>query len=325
MTKQPNVVTSDKQPLVTQSAESEDPATYWRNRPKSMLRRIPTPIWRIRKDQNLPLLTSTTSVDMGGVLDFPGPGPEGTMDTFAFETRPGSAVKYVGVASLPGKVPDAILIYFRHTVQDKDFHDENTLLETGVGDYFVGRMQVCRQVLRSKKNIAVVIPICMGGAGEFASNVAFVEQSLADITRELFPSLNRPLPLLLADNSDGIKPLNDFLTNCRNFIPRIKAIYDFDGSLVIAARGVSLMGIGNARVFRYRQSSPGAAGDSRQIYLPYDRWKRHFNFVPQWQADLADKKTSPALRISTAKHVQDFLHGLIPTCMLQHGLANTDL
>jgi hypothetical protein len=325
MAKEPNTVVSDTTPLVTQSATLQDPAWYWRNRPKAALRQLLTPAWRTRAETNLPLLATAASVDTPGPLDFPGAGPDGTMSTFAFETRPGSTVKYVGVTTVAGKLPTAFLIYFRHTVQDKDFHGDNTLLETGIGDYFVGRMQVCRQVLRSGKNIAVILPVAMGSAGEFAANAAFVEQCLADITQQLFSALTTRPPLLLACNSDGIRPMSDFLSNCRSFVPRIKAVYDFDGSLVLAARGVSLTGIGSARVFRYRQSGApsGPGGNPRQVPLPYERWSRHFNFVPAWKTNLEDPKTAPSLRALAAKQVQGYLHHFIPTCMLHHGLVNT--
>jgi hypothetical protein len=278
---------------------------------------------------NLPLLVNPSSVDSTGPLDFPGAGPDETMDTFAFEARHGVRVRYVGVAALKDKVPDAFLIYFRHSVKEKDFHGEHTLLETGVGDYFIGRMQVCRQVLRSGKNVAVILPIAVGGAGEFSSDPAFVEQCLAEITRELFPSLTTPPPLLLACNSDGIGELNKFVANCPNLVKRVRAVYDFDGSFVLAQRGTTLKGIGNARVFRYNQgptpagAALGSGANPRHVPLPYGRWSKHFNFVPAWQTEPANPKTTPARKSQIVKEIQGYLHWFIPTCMLQHGLAST--
>jgi hypothetical protein len=329
MERERNTVATEKSPLASTPPLTVDAATFWRNHPQAKLHQIPTPVWRHRGEVNPPLLATPASADTPGPLDFPGPGPEQAMATYAFEARPGSVVKYVGVAALPGKIPDAYLIYFRHTVKESDFRGKHTLLETGVGDYLIGRMQVCRQVLRSGKNVAVVLPIAMGGVGEFASNAAFVEQCLTDIGRQLFPALTTPPPLLLACNSDGIRPLGDFLANCRTLVGRVKAVYDFDGSFVIAARGTTLANCGNARVFRYNQGPAlpagggGAGANPRHVPLPYERWSKHFNFVPAWQSGLADPKTSPADRERIRKQVQSYLHHFIPTCMLHHGLAST--
>ncbi|AHG92238.1 hypothetical protein J421_4703 (plasmid) [Gemmatirosa kalamazoonensis] len=329
MGKEPAVSVPDTSPLDS-TTRSMDPATFWRHHPGAAVLRLPTPTWRHRGNVNLPLLASTSSVDGTGPLDFPGAGPDATMDTFAFEARPGAKVRYVGVAALKGKVPEAFLIYFRHSVKEKDFQGEHKLLETGVGDYFIGRMQVCRQVLRSGKNVAVILPIAVGGAGEFASSQAFVEQCLTEISRELFPSLTTPLPLVLACNSDGIGELNKFVTSCPDLVKRVRAVYDFDGSFVLAQKGVTLAGIGSARVFRYNQgpqpagASPGMGASPRHVPLPYPRWSKHFNFVPAWQTEPANPKTTAARRSQIVKEIQGYLHWFIPTCMLQHGLASTN-
>ena len=202
-------------------------------------------MWRHRGDVNLPLLATVGSVDISGPLDSAA-APHGEMDTFVFEARPGKGVEYVGVAAIKGKVPDAYLIYFRHTINmDKDFQGEHKLLETGIGDYLIGRMQACRQVMNSGKNVAVVLPVGKSGPGKFASDAGFVEQCLTDINDELFNAATPP-PLLLACNSYGIMQTWDlFLRKCKQLVGRVKAVYDFDGSLV-EPDGITLFNAGGA-------------------------------------------------------------------------------
>ena len=146
---------------------------------------------------NLPLLATAESVDFLGPLRLQPGAPDGEMEPSRSRRGRGRAVQYVGGAAIQGKVPDAYLIYFRHAIQDKDFKGEHKLLETGIGDYLIGRMQTCRQVLNSGKNVAVVLPVGKSGLGKFESNEGFVEQCLTDINDQLFNAATPP-PLLLA-------------------------------------------------------------------------------------------------------------------------------
>jgi hypothetical protein len=292
----------------------KDPETHFRNH---LLQRIPTPKWENHGDHDLPLLASPEALRIKRTMMFGGVASR-LMATHAFETRPGSTVKYVGVAVPANTVPDAYMICFRHSAQAKDYPGGLGLLTKGVGDYLTGRMQISPQISASGKNIAAVVPVAIGGSGEFEFNEKFITSCLEEIEKELF-NISRPLPpLLLYSNSDGIIKMDRFLKNCPKLAAKVRAIYDMDGSHVIAARGITLTGL-KARVFRY--DGAGALkpaikeGESEflsrtmgtnpaRVPLPFDRWVNHFRYT----GNLNDK---------------NWLHHFIPTCMLQHGLVST--
>ena len=165
----------------------EDPAAppkpdFWKTH---RVRQIKTPAWRTRQT-GLPLLFSPPAMDAVWEIDFGGK-PKRDMSLFAFETRPGSKAQFIGVAVPKGIVPKAYLIVFRHSAQAKDFPDKDKdLLELGIGDYLIGRMQVSQQVAASSKDVAAVVPIAMGGSGEFETSETFVRECLQQIDVALF-------------------------------------------------------------------------------------------------------------------------------------------
>lgn len=311
----------------------KDPATHWKTH---VLQRIATPTWENHGDHDLPLLGAPSALHTRWLIDFGGVANR-DMETFAFETRPQSIVKFIGVAVPKGSVPSAYLICFRHSAQQKDYPNGAGLLTKGVGDYLTGRMQFSQQISTSGKDIAVVVPVAIGGSGEFESDQKFISQCLQEIETELF-NVSRPLPpLLLASNSDGLLKMARFIQNCPQLVVQVKAIYDFDGSRVIAAAGITLAG-GKARVFRYDGSNAlqPAKGESElaflsrtlmanpaRIPLPYDRWEKHFRFLPNIKQKLADSKTPVNEKSMWRERMHDWLHHFIPTCMLTHGLVNT--
>jgi hypothetical protein len=298
----------------------EDPAVppkpdFWKTH---RVRQIKTPAWRTRQT-GLPLLFSPPAMDAVWEIDFGGK-PKRDMSLFAFETRPGSKAQFIGVAVAKGIVPKAYLIVFRHSAQAKDFPDKDKdLLELGIGDYLIGRMQVSQQVAASSKDVAAVVPIAMGGSGEFETSETFVRECLQQIDVALF-GVNRPLPpLVVACNSDGIFKANNFLSSCPGLKKTLKAIYDFDGSFHVDAGGITLA-VPGVHTFRYDGAHalrPGPRADKSlflmtvmgahptRVPLPHDRWERHPFHTP---ASVNDK---------------NWLHHHIPSCMLHHGLQRT--
>jgi hypothetical protein len=275
---------------------------------------LPTPKWQTRAS-GFPLLSSPELVGSRGLLDFGGKADR-EMATFAYATRPGSVARFVGVAVPKGAKPSAYLIYFRHTAQDSDYPGGAGLLEMGIGDYFEGRLQVCRQVSASGRTVAVILPIAPRTSGEFETDAAFVSQCLKEIRADLFGGADAPL--LLACNSDGILKMDRFIQNCRALIPRVRAIYDLDGSYVKAAKSITLI-VDKVRVFRYEQTQlilmPGEtltahltrkmAMNPAHVPLPHPRWIS-YSFYPPAPPD------------------GNWLHHYIPTCMLHHGLTVTN-
>ncbi len=289
-------------------------AEYWKS---NLLHKIQAPAWQNWGDHDLPLLAAPQ--DLGSIWPIAfGGTDERRMDTFAFETRPGSTVKYIGVAVPKSCTPDAYLLVFRHSAKDKDYPGGNGLLAKGVGDYLTGRMQISQQISVSRTNVAAVVPIAVGGSGEFENSEKFVTQCLNEIERELF-AVARPLPpLLLSSNSDGIIKMNNFLANCTGLRSRVKAIYDFDGSRVIAARGITLTGVKGAQVFRYDGlgAMPRINHESDAAYLA-----RTMNSNPA-RVPLSITRWRSHFRYNGEKD-ENWLHHFIPTCMLQHGLVST--
>ncbi len=288
----------------------KDVAEFWKTH---VLSRIPTPKWENWGDHDLPLLSNPSAVQTTWMLDCQGT-PTRAMETAAFETRSQSTVKFVGVTYPKGTVPAAFLICFRHTAKATDFPNAGVLLRRGVGDYLTGRMQLARQISASGKNVVAVVPVAVGSSGEFENNEQFVTSCLKEINKELFSGSVLP-PLLLACNSDGIEKMHRFLINCPGLRAKVKAIFDLDGSKVIAARGITLSGTG-AQVFRYSglNAPPQGKTESEIAYLnrtmgaspawiplPLSRWEKHGRY--------------------NGPNDANWLHHFIPTCMVQHGLA----
>ena len=236
-----------------------------------LLRLIEQPNWSDWGFHDLPLLANTLTVRNDWVMNFGG-AAGGSMKTFAYETKPGSGVRYIGVA-LPSSctAPKAYLIYFRHSASGTDYPQGKDLLEKGVGDYLMGRMQIAKQIGASGKQVAALVPIASPGLGrnEFQSNEAFVMQCLAEIDKNITGAERELPPLLVASYSDGLGPMHDFLNSCKNLRKKVRAIYDMDGLLVVRFRGVMLSDVTGSQVFRYAGTSspPLDSKQDKQAYI----------------------------------------------------------
>ncbi|MCB1805056.1 MAG: hypothetical protein KDK04_05490 [Candidatus Competibacteraceae bacterium] len=286
-------------------------ASHWKTH---LLHRLSTPRWETRSGP-LPLLASPAALAQRALLEWGGNSPR-EMATFAFETRPGSAAKFIGVAVPKNARPSAYLIYFRHTARANDYPGGAKLLSLGIGDYFEGRMQICRQVAASGKNVAVILPIALHSSGEFESNATFITQCLKEIQNNLFDGADGPL--LLACNSDGIIKMNAFLKNCPGLLKKVLAIYDFDGSRVIAARSISLMGQ-KARVIRY----DGEGALKPLLHEPVNIFLARTMTMNPARVPLAHERWISHPNYPQARPDEHWLHHYIPTCMLHHGLSMT--
>jgi hypothetical protein len=323
--------------VIRDNQDYERPERYTPSRDdwgSRILRRLPTPQWTTRQT-NLPLLANPGQLVRDWRISFGGTATR-AMQTFAFETRPGSTIQYIGVVMPANERPRAWLIYFRHTAQAKDFHGD--LLAMGAGDYLVGRMQVSQQLSASGKSVAVIIPVAIGSSGEFAGNENFVMRCLEEIETSIFGAATNP-PLLAASNSDGIFELQKYLRGCPRLRARTKGIYDFDGSFRIGTDGITLA-VAGARVFRYDGAHSAMHGKDEtdegflgrtmaanpaRIPLALSRWRSHPRFPavrPLDDPKVRHKKGDPE---DAAHNMNDWnwLHHHIPTCMLQHGLAST--
>ncbi len=300
------------------------------------LRRLATPKWQTRHE-NLPTLASPVELSREWRMRFSG-GTSREMQTFAFEATPKAVVRYIGVAAPKDARPTAWLIYFRHTAQAKDF--SGNLLEMGAGDYLMGRMQVVKQIALSGKNVGAIIPVAIGGSGEFAGNEAFVAQCLHEIETSIYGSSTKT-SLLAASNSDGMFPLQKFLKGCPRLVARLKGIYDFDGSHRVGTGAITLA-VSGARTFRYEgRLSPTPKDFSNEtdesflfrrmsqnparVPLALSRWREHGRFRevrPNHDPKLRHKKGDMRNEADGEKD-NNWLHHHIPTCMLHHGLVST--
>jgi hypothetical protein len=321
---------------VSRDRDSAAKQDYWASH---FLRRLPTPKWQTRQD-NLPTLANPGALHHEWRIHFAG-GSAPEMDTYAFEATPKAMVKFIGVVVPKGVRPTAWLIYFRHSAQQKDFH--GNLLELGVGDYLVGRMQVAKQIALSGKNVGAIIPVAFGSSGEFEGNQAFVTQCLHEIETSIYGSPIKPA-LLAASNSDGIFKLQRFLHGCPALVARLKGIYDFDGSYVRGAGAITLA-VSGARTFRYA-GAPSPTQESwaqreaeesfllrtmnqnpARVPLALSRWREHNRFKevrPFDNPNSRHKKGDPENEVRAGNAADaNWLHHHIPTCMLHHGLVST--
>ena len=322
---------SETTPL-DQPGRGKDPATHWRS--GHVLRKIPTPKWQTR-ESNLPLLPAGANLQARWPISFGGV-PNAEMVTHAFETKPGSTAKFVGVTVPKGGRPDAYLIYFRHSARSTDYPGDAGLLEMGVGDYLEGRMQLSRQISASGKRVAALVPIAVGGSGEFEVSEGFVRQALKDIDKELYGEGGALPPLLLACNSDGITKMNNFIDKCGGLAGATKAIYDFDGSHLKSGPSVHKAG-GGTFVIRY--DGPAAARPNRgepqtaflarmmgakpaRVPLPYDRWGSGTPPHGRYKA-ASEEPLDPKAKDPYREERHNWLHHHIPTCMLTHALSVT--
>jgi hypothetical protein len=297
------------------------------------------PKWKTR-DAHMPMLSNPMDVAREWEIKFGGV-TDRRMKHFAFETRPGSLIQFVGV-TVPEHRPKAWLIYFRHTAQRKHF--EGDLLELGAGDYLIGRFQVAAQIAASGRSVGAIIPVGhqAAGQGEFATNQGFATQAIAQIEANIYGSSTPNIPLLAASYSDGIFSLGAFLSHCPALRGRLKAIYDFDGSYHLAAAGIGLAVTG-VRTFRYDGAqSPTASAVQKfpsdeaflrtvmltnpaRVPLALSRWRWHRQFKeirPYDDPKRRLKKGDDSLEAKN-KFDKDWLHHRIPTCMLHHGLIST--
>jgi len=264
-----------------------------------------------------PLLSNPQAIRQQWPITFQG-AAQRPMVRVAYLTPEKTKVRAVGVAWPEGIVPSAYLIYFRHTAKPEDYPNIDVIIKKGIGDHFVGRSQLPAQISASGKDVAVILPMGVGGLWEFTHDEAFIATCLEEIDHDICGFDRLLPPLLVACYSDGIGELDKFLTNCTDLASSVAAVYDMDGALVSRFRHVTFNGMSN--VFRYvgtnlpqrfpkEDDAPylnrTMAGNPAFVPLPKSRWKAHPKFREDKGGDMW------------------WLHHYIPSCMLQHGLAST--
>lgn len=289
------------------------------------------PGWEPWGSLALPMLSNDKVPEIAWELTFGGSGSR-TMSTRAYKCDPAMGTPHIGIGWPAGVTkPSAYLIYFHHSIsQEKgDYKTGAEVFKKGIGDYLIGRMKAMEQVSCSGKNVCVVVPEpTLGGQSAFESNEKLVVEALKEIDADISGGETRDLPpLLLASYSDGLGRMGNFLQNCASLGRTVRGAYDFDGLYVKRFAGITLSGLSNsgAQVFRYVGNSSPAflPNENKLVYLSrcihqsprimplfQKRWVNHplyrqFQSDPVWAA-------------------QWWLHFYIPSCMLFHGLANTD-
>lgn len=284
----------------------------------NLLRKLDTPVWGDWGWKDLPLLANPPAVRSAWPLQFGGAAKR-PMNTYAFATPPGSHVKYIGVASPADcPAPKAYLIYFRHTATPTDYPNEQTMVEKGLGDYLTGRMQIAPQISASGRDVAAVVPMAIGGLGEFESKESFISQCLVEIDSFLTNAERQLPPLLLACYSDGIGKMAEFFKNCPRLRDRVRAVYDFDGMLVSRFRGITLSSIKGAQVTRY-------VGTTLPARRPKETDEQYLNRNMAAYPSIVPLPRSRWKSYNVNAVLDDmwWLHYFIPSCMLQHGLTMT--
>jgi hypothetical protein len=300
-----------------------------------VLARMPDPPdWQDWGHKSIPLLSNDQVPETVWEMTFGDASlAQWPMTTWAYVCDKSLGTPHVGVG-LPEDVtrPSAYLLYFHHSIGQEvaSYGSADVRFKKGIGDYMIGRMRGLDQIARSGKDVCLVVPEpTFAGQGVFDSNERLVTQALKEIHADVTgndESDDLP-PLLVASYSDGLERMNNFLNNCPNLRQRVRGVYDFDGMLVTRLAGVSLSQATKvgAKVFRYvGNSSPGfQPKESKPAYLmrcvnrspsliplPKERWVNH----PLYYKFKADPGWANSW----------WMHFYIPSCMLHHGLANTD-
>ena len=296
-----------------------------------LIRRLEdSPPWEDWGHTNLPPISHSQVPEIVWEMTFGGGGDQPDMSSRSYACHKKLGTPHIGVGwPTNAGPPDAYLIYFHHSIgqEQASYASSAARFRKGIGDYLIGRMKGLDQIARSGKNVCMVVPEpTFAGQGIFDHNAQLVAEVIKQIDADITGGEGRDdVPLLLASYSDGLERMDNFLTNCRTLRTRVRGVFDFDGMLVTRLSRVTLLTIAKegAKVFRYvGNSSPGmlphenpqaylARCVNRQpflIPLPKPRWVNHPHY--------GEFKSNASWANSW------WMHFYVPSCMLQHGLAN---
>ena len=296
-----------------------------------LLARIPgAPSWEAWGSAPLPLLMGNKAPETDWELQFGGSASGVSMGSRAYVCDKSLGTPHVGVGFQEGVKPSAYLLYFHHSIgQEAAAYSSNEVrFRKGIGDYMIGRMKGLDQIAMSGKRVCLVVPEpTFAGQGVFDRKEDLVTRVLKEIDADLTGETRDLPPLLVASYSDGLGSLNNFMLNSPNLRKQVKGLYDFDGKLVVRFASISLgaWAKGGAKVFRYvGNSSPGMIkGEAPLAYV-----QRHISqtpkIIPLPKARWVNHPLFGKFKTDSAWANQWWLHFYIPSCMLSHGLANTD-
>jgi hypothetical protein len=297
-----------------------------------LLTRMPgEPKWEDWGYDNLPPLSTDKAPETIWELPFGHTGSPRKMNTRAYECDKAMGTPHVGIGWPDGVTkPAAYLLYFHHSIgqEGADYASGGARFAKGIGDYMIGRMKGLDSIAWSGKNVCLVVPEpTFSGQGAFENNEKLVTEALKEIDADVTGETRDLPPLLVASYSDGLGRMNSFMNSCPNLRRTVQGMYDFDGLLVTRFAGITLSNWakGGTKVFRYvGNSSPAfAPKETRQAYLarcisqpskiiplPKSRWVNHPRYAE--------------FTTNAGWAAQWWMHFYIPSCMLFHGLANTD-
>jgi hypothetical protein len=291
------------------------------------------PAWEDWGYTALPQLSHNKVPEITWELTFNPPGAPRAMNTRAYKCDKALGTPHIGIGWPTGVTkPSAYLIYFHHSLgqQAADYASAEARFKKGIGDYLIGRMKGMEQIAWSGKDVCLVVPEpTFAGQGIFDNNEKLITEALKEIDADLTGGETRDLPpLLVASYSDGLGRLNNFMNSCPSLRKTVRGIYDFDGLYVGRFAGITMSNWSNAGATVYRyvgNSSPGFAfrNENKLAYLmrcisqspsvvplPKARWVNHPHYLEfTTKADWA---------------APWWMHFYIPSCMLFHGLTNTN-
>jgi hypothetical protein len=291
------------------------------------------PAWEDWGFTALPQLSHNKVPEITWELTFNPPGAPRAMNTRAYKCDKALGTPHIGIGWPTGVTkPSAYLIYFHHSLgqQAADYASGEARFKKGIGDYLIGRMKGMEQIAWSGKDVCLVVPEpTFAGQGIFDNNEKLITEALKEIDADLTGGETRDLPpLLVASYSDGLGRLNNFMNSCPSLRKTVRGIYDFDGLYVGRFAGITMSNWSNAGATVYRyvgNSSPGFAfrNENKLAYLmrcisqspsvvplPKARWVNHPHYL---------EFTTNAVWAA-----QWWMHFYIPSCMLFHGLTNTN-
>ena len=291
------------------------------------------PPWEPWDTRGFPQLSHNRVPEIAWDLTFGGLDSARAMRTRAYACDPALGTPHIGIG-WPAAIsrPSAYLIFFHHGIGQEaaDYGSADVRFSKGIGDYMIGRLKCLDQIACSWKDVCVVIPEpTWGGVGVFDRNEALITEVLREIDTDLTGLRPSSLPpLLVASYSNSLRLLDTFMTNCPTLRQQVRAVYDFDGLYVrnLSHITLSAWAKGGAKVSRYvgNASPPLLSKRERKLWYVARCMNRSPKVIPLPKSRWVNHPLFGEYQTNAGWAAAWWLHFVIPSCMLRHGLATTE-
>lgn len=288
------------------------------------------PGWEDWGYKDLPQLSNYKVPEIVWEMTFGAPSPPRAMSTRAYVCDAAMRTPHVGIAWPAGVTkPSAYLIYFHHSIGQEggDYATASVRFKKGIGDYLIGRMRGMDGIAASGTNVCMVVPEPTFGQPVFETDDKLTTEALKEIDADLCGETRDLPPILAASYSDGLGRMNNFKNNCTGLSKMVRGVYDFDGLYVTRYASITLTdwAKAGAKVFRY-------VGNSHPQMLPKETQLAYLSrcmnlstrVIPLQKERWVNHPHYREFETDAGWAAKWWMHFYIPSCMLAHGLANTD-